>query len=231
MDLEESWSVIQAQRLIVADLLEGLTDLQWETASLCREWRIRDVAAHVAITPQVPGMRSMLADAVRARGSFDRLNHDVAVRHADRPGSRIVAELREHAASRRLPMVTNYRNILFDVLVHGQDIARPLGLTHDMPVEAARAGATRVWTMGWPFWARRTLRGLRLVGTDTTWTVGDGAEVRGPIGELLLLLTGRAAALPGLAGDGVPELAARLATVAASRERARPTVISPRDGP
>jgi hypothetical protein len=52
------------------------------------------------------------------------------------------------------PVVTNYCNILFDVLVHAQDIAIPLGRDYPMPPEAARAGADRVWTMGWPFCAR-----------------------------------------------------------------------------
>ena len=104
-----------------------------------------------------------------------------------------------------LPVVTNYRNILFDILVHGQDIALPLGLRRDMPVEAARAGATRVWTMGWPFWAQRRLRGLRLTATDIAWTVGNGADVHGPIDALLLLLTGRSAALSRLAGHGVAD--------------------------
>jgi hypothetical protein len=31
----------------------------------------------------------------------------------------------------------------------------------------------------------------RLVATDIAWTRGEGEEVRGPIGGLLLLLTGR----------------------------------------
>ena len=34
----------------------------------------------------------------------------------------------QHADSRRLPVVTNYRNIALDILVHAQDIAIPLGL-------------------------------------------------------------------------------------------------------
>jgi hypothetical protein len=58
--------------------------------------------------------------------------------------------------------------------------------------------------MGWPFWARRRLRGVRLLATDTDWVVGAGAELRGPISMLLLLMTGRAAAaLPHLSGAGV----------------------------
>ena len=209
MDREESWRTVEAERRSLADLLDGLTADRWETPSLCAGWRVRDVAAHVARAPQVPGIGSMLADGVRARGSFHRLNHDGAVRHAGRPVERIVAELREFAGSRRLPVVTNYRNILFDVLVHGQDIAIPLGLHRAVPREAARAGAARVWSMGWPFWAKAKLRGFRLSARDVAWSVGDGADVRGPIDALLLLLTGRTVVLPRLTGEGAAILTER----------------------
>jgi uncharacterized protein (TIGR03083 family) len=148
----------------------------------------------------------MVIEGARARGRFHVLNHDIAVRHADRPGADLVAELREHAASRRLPVVTNYRNILFDVLVHAQDVAVPLSRDLPMPVEAARIGAQRVWTMGWPFWARRRLRSFGLVATDTDWSAGDGALVEGPIAALLLLLTGRTALLDRLSGPGAAAL-------------------------
>jgi uncharacterized protein (TIGR03083 family) len=208
MDREESWQLIAEQRLSLADLLEGLSDAEWQTRSLCAGWRIRDVAAHVAMAPQVPSLRTMGTEWIRARGSFHRLNHDLAVRHAARPTADIIAELRHYADSRRLPVVTNYRNILVDVLVHGQDIAIPLGRPREMPREAARAGATRVWTMGWLFWAKRRLRGPRLTATNTDWAAGEGAEVRGPIEALLLLLTGRTpTALPRLTGPAVAQLA------------------------
>jgi uncharacterized protein (TIGR03083 family) len=209
MDSEESWRVIAGQRLALADLLEGLSAQEWERPSLCAGWRVRDVAGHVAMAPQVLGIRTMTVEMLRAGGRFHRLNHDLAVRHAQsRPTERLVAELREHATSRRLPPVTSYRNVLFDILVHGQDIALPLGRVHPMPLAAARAGAGRVWSMGWPFWARRRLRGVRLVATDVEWSAGAGTEVEGPIDALLLLLTGRVtAALPRLTGAGVPALA------------------------
>jgi len=90
-----------------------------------------------------------------------------------------------------------------------QDVALPLGLTTAMPVDAAREGAQRVWRMGWPFWARRRLRGLRLIATDVDWSAGEGVEVRGPVRALLLLLTGRIDAVrPQLSGPGVDRLAA-----------------------
>lgn len=210
MDREWSWRAIEQERLSLADLLETLTEEEWDRPSLCAGWRIRDVAAHVALAPRPPGPWTMLVEGVRARGSFHRLNHDLSVRHANRPGAELVAELREHAASRRLPVLTNHRNVLADILVHGQDIAIPLGRSRPMPPEAARAGATRVWTMGWPFWARRRLDGFRLSATDIEWTAGSGADVRGPIDALLLLLTGRSAALPRLTGAGVAVLTACL---------------------
>ena len=221
MDREQSWQVITEQRLGLARLLEGLSDSEWEQPSLCADWRVRDVAAHVAMAPQAPGLGSMLADGIRARGSFHRLNHDVAVRHAARAPHDIVAELRMHAASRRLPAVTNYRNVLFDVLVHTQDIAIPLGRDYPMPSEAARAGASRVWAMGWPFWARHRLRGVRVLATDTDWFAGAGVELRGPIGMLLLLLTGRTAtALSHLSGPGVHTITERTAVPRVEADKA-----------
>jgi hypothetical protein len=101
------------------------------------------------------------AVVARARGKrFSSVN--LAVAHADRPPADLIAELRDLADSRRKPAITTLDNLLFDTLVHVQDIAVPLGLTATMPLEAAREGAERVWRMSWPFWARRRLRGLRL---------------------------------------------------------------------
>jgi uncharacterized protein (TIGR03083 family) len=209
MDRDKKWAAIAAQRRALADLLASLDEETWERSSLCAEWRVRDVAAHVALTPQSPGTVRILARGLRAGGNFDAVNRDMAVAHADRPPAELVAELRELADSRRKPAITTVDNLLFDVLVHVQDVAVPLGLTTAMPLDAALEGVERVWRMGWPFWARRRLRGLRLTATDVDWSAGTGAEVRGSVQALLLLLTGRTgAALPQLSGPGTERLAA-----------------------
>lgn len=219
MDREQRWQAIEHERLRLADLLATLTDEEWDHPSLCAGWRVRDVAAHVSLAPQPPGLLDMAVWAVRARGSFHRLNRDIAVAHADaRPAAGLAADLRAYAGSRRLPPFTGSRNILFDTLVHAQDIAIPLGRPHPMPIAAAAEGATRVWRMGWPFWAKRRFVGYRLVATDVDWHVGAGArEVSGPIEVLLLLLTGRTAALHRLGGPDAASLAAELG----ERHRAR----------
>ncbi|APB01683.1 hypothetical protein NS506_07663 [Nocardia seriolae] len=108
--------------------------------------------------------------------------------------------IREHAADRRLSKLTNYRNILFDTMVHGQDIAIPLGRTIDIPVAAA---ADRAVQVGWPVWDRHRLDWIRLCATDIDWCHGTGAEIRGPIVALLLAATGRTATLDQLTGDGL----------------------------
>jgi uncharacterized protein (TIGR03083 family) len=207
MNTEQTWQVIEEQRQAIADLLEGLTAEQWESPSLCAGWRIRDVAAHLTTVSQPPSLASLLVDLVRARGSFHTLNTLATKRRALRPTERLVTDLRADAASRKVPVVSNARNVLFDLLVHGQDIAIPLEIDLPMPPDAGAAGASRVWSMGWPFWAKRRLRGLRLTATDVEWSVGSGADIRGPIRGLLLLLTGRTStAAPLLSGEGVAHL-------------------------
>ncbi len=113
--------------------------------------------------------------------------------------------------SRRMaPFLTPVQPLL-DVLVHGQDIAVPLGRTRPMPPDAAAAAARAVWVTSFPFGARRKLAGLRLTADDADLVLGDGAgaPVHGPASALLLLVTGRTtAALEHLEGDGARELAA-----------------------
>jgi uncharacterized protein (TIGR03083 family) len=208
LDEDAVWAAIDEQRLSLADLLDDLSPAEWEHPSLCEGWRVRDVAAHLSLAQM--GVGPAVREAVRAGGSFDRMIRKSAVRRAAAPRDELVAALRAMAGQRRrAPGVTSLEPLL-DVLVHGQDIAVPLGRARTMPVEAAAAAATRVWTVRWPmstvFSARRRFRGLRLVATDTAWSAGEGALVEGPVQALLLLLTGRDAQRDRLGGDGAARL-------------------------
>ena len=209
MDRPQAWQVITRERARLADLLDDLAPAEWERPSLCAGWTVRHVAAHVISSPQATPWALTVA-LVRARGSFDRCIDEQARRWADRPTGQIVADYRRLHGSRRHPAGTTYFEPLLDVLVHSQDIAVPLGREHPMPTLPARAAADRVWRRSFPFRARRRLRGLRLTATDTDWTVGDGPEVEGTMADLLLVLTGRTATLPRLAGPGVEQLHGRV---------------------
>jgi uncharacterized protein (TIGR03083 family) len=205
MDSDELWATVDAQRTSLADLLAGLTPEEWATPSWCDGWRVRDVAAHLALA-QVP-LAVALPAFLRARGSFDRMVHDTAVARAAAPPEELVEAIRAMVGSRRHVAVVSEVEPLLDVLVHGQDIARPLGRERPVPPAAAAAAATRAWRMGWPFWARRRLRGTSLAATDSDWRVGSGPVVCGTTGDLLLLVTGRRQVLPQLSGPGVALLA------------------------
>jgi uncharacterized protein (TIGR03083 family) len=205
---EALWAALERERLSLAELLEQLTPQQWQHQSLCAKWRVKDVAAHVAMTPApAPDMPTLLAALARARGNLWAAGAAIAVEHARRPSAQIIYELRRDAAARTMPRITNPENLLLDALVHGQDIAVPLGIDRPMPTEAALAGFERVWTMGWPFHAQRRVRGVRLVATDAPLDVGTGPVVEGRLADLLLLLTGRTeAALSRLQGEGADRL-------------------------
>jgi uncharacterized protein (TIGR03083 family) len=211
MDRDAVWAAIDRERLDLADLLDDLSEQEWAQQSLCTGWRVRDVAAHLALAQMPVGAAT--AAAVRSRGNFHRMIRDSALRHAAVPTARLADEIRGMVGSRRhAPGITDMEPLL-DVLVHGQDIAVPLGRARPMPPVAAAAAATRVWTYRWPLstvWrAPARLAGLELVATDTDWSAGAGTRVEGPIQALLLLLTGRTgAAMAGLAGPGARQLAA-----------------------
>lgn len=198
------WSTVEAERLSLADTLDSLTPEQWTTQSLCSEWSVQDVAAHLAMTPTAPTLGHIIVGTLRSRGDLWAFGRDIARTYARRPTGEIVAELRRTAASRHLPPLTNPDNALLDIIVHGQDITRPLGIDRTIPTGAGLAAFDRAWSMGWPFRAQRRLRGVRLTATDANLTVGSGEPVEGRLGDLLLLITGRTeAALPHLTGPGI----------------------------
>jgi uncharacterized protein (TIGR03083 family) len=203
---EQYWSGVKWLRLEVADLLATLPETDWDTASLCQGWRVRDVAGHLSIITTVTTW-DMIAAVPHAGLDANRINTHLAVRQGSRHPDEIVAAIRAHADDRCTARVLDARNSLFDIIVHSQDIAIPLGKDLAVPSEHTRRGVQRVWEMGWPFHARRRFSGLTLRATDTDWTVGAGPEVTGTALSLLLLLTGRTtAALHRLEGPGMTAL-------------------------
>ena len=202
-------AAVAAERHRVADLVADLTDEQWTTPSLCAAWTVRDVVAHLTVTTRMTVPR-LLPAAVRARGSFDRMAVDLAAeRAAAYSTTELVAQLRESAGStRRMPGSTPM-DPLMDLVVHGQDVARPLGRRHVSPPDVVAACLAYVAPNRFMRGPQR-LAGVQLVSTDTGWTHSDGAELRGPDIDLLLVAAGRRAGLDGLEGPGAQVLAARL---------------------
>lgn len=211
LDRDAVWHAIDTGRLALADLLDQLSDQEWRRPSLCAGWTVRDVAAH--LTQQQVGFGAALVTMIRGGGNPNRAVREAACRYAAAvPTERLIADIRGMVGSRRHNVGVTYKETLIDLLVHGQDIVIPLGRRHDLPVEAAATAASRLWSMRWPppLPATRATAGFRLIATDIDWAVGEGPEVQGPIGALLLVGAGRLVALPQLSGPGAPALTARL---------------------
>jgi uncharacterized protein (TIGR03083 family) len=210
MNRDDVWRAIDDQRRRLVDVLEDLSDQEWEHPSLCQGWTVRQVAAHVALQNTTwSALPRGVLEAIR-HGGMNGAIHAMACRHAENPTGQIIAEIRDRIGVwRPLPTVT-YRDSAIDYLVHPQDIAIPLGRHLAMPSDAAVVAAGRVWTSTRMFHARKRFAGFRFVATDAVWVAGAGQEVTGPIGALLLLLTGRSAGLAQLSGPGADALRPRL---------------------
>jgi uncharacterized protein (TIGR03083 family) len=203
MERDELWRHIHAERAALAEALSGLEEDDWKVESLCPGWSVKDVASHVISNPQL-GLRVTAGMVARnlGRGYNAMIFRETRRWSATRTPSDVLAEFEMYAGSKRHVPLTTTVEPLLDVLVHSQDILRPLGITHEMPPEAAAVAADRARLhaayMGW-----RTGKKVRLVATDLNWTRGKGPTVEGPMQELLMLCTGRAPDRGLVSGDGL----------------------------
>ncbi|NMO88857.1 maleylpyruvate isomerase family mycothiol-dependent enzyme [Actinomycetospora sp. TBRC 11914] len=195
---------VAAERLGLADELAALTTEQWRTPSLCAGWTVHDVVAHLTLSTR-QSVPWTLWRVARARGDLERAFADMARERASAyPPAELLDQLRAMARVDRRLAVSGELDPLNDLLVHSQDVLVPLGRGRDLPVARALPCLRHTWAA--PFvGAARRFAGLRLRATDADWAEGDGPEVCGPAGALLLAANGRAAGLEGCDGEGLGE--------------------------
>ena len=208
----ELMRMIADERRRAADFIASLSPGQLETPSLCQEWTVRQVAAHL-IAPFATKRRWYLPVLIRSRFSLHRGIAMLAERIAERPAAEIAAVLRENAETPFRPPIVGFFGQLTDLQVHGQDMRRPLRLPREFEPDRLRTslqflvGRSAVGA----FVRRGLTAGLRFEATDMGWGAGSGRTVRGPGEAVMLALAGRGVALAELDGDGVPVLKGRLA--------------------
>jgi uncharacterized protein (TIGR03083 family) len=202
------WSLIHEQRQKVGDMLETLTDTDWETASLCAGWRVRDVAAHCVETHlMTPGR---FVGRFAASGfQFGTFAERGVARHSAQTPAALLGQYRDTAARTTSPPGPKV-TWLSEAVIHGEDMARPTGKAVDVSPTALVTVADFCRGSTPLLHGKQRSAGLRLRATDIDWTAGEGPEVSGPAVSLIMAMTGREAALADLSGEGVEVLRSRV---------------------
>lgn len=202
-------AAVTAERVALADLLDQLEPGEWQTPSLCPGWTMHHVVAHLSLAT-LESKRSLLIGAIKARGNFNRMIRDMAIERAGQfEPAALIGQIRDTATSTRRAPMSSPLDPLVDILVHGQDIARPLGRIHPMNPDHVVPALAYAIDSRWYGGAKRFI-GVKLLATDTPWTWGDGdSVVSGTAGDLLLMATGRAQSMATLDESGAAALSTR----------------------
>ncbi|WP_454296176.1 maleylpyruvate isomerase family mycothiol-dependent enzyme [Salana multivorans] len=216
------WEIVHAERTALAADLAAVPGERWATPSLLPGWDVHDVVAHLvdtALTTRISFVWRML----RARGDFDRDNEvGIRAQRRETPAGTLAALQATAALTRTPPAPLATR--LVEAVVHGEDVRRPLGITHHYPSDAVAAAlAYQLTTAVGMGGGRERVAGLRLVvdgeggpsdasgerDASIRRPIDDDAAaplVTGPALELLLAVSGRPAAIHG---PGAARLLAR----------------------
>lgn len=197
------------ERRDLAELLATLTPEQWDAPTLCDEWRVRDVVAHIYSYEEL-SLARVAARMIRTRFDNDRSNAIGVSQLAILSNADLLAYARDHVQPRGLTALLGGRIALTDGLIHHQDIRRPLGLPRTVPADRLSAALDTARTAP-TLRAAPRIRGLRLSATDLDWATGSGPLVEGPGEALLLAIAGRRSVTGELAGPGVAIFTKRIA--------------------
>jgi uncharacterized protein (TIGR03083 family) len=198
---------IQDERKALAADLEGLSEQQWASTSLCDGWTVQDVAAHMTATAKISPPQ-FFVKMIGSGFSLKRMQtKDIAVERGSSPAetlSRFKAEI----TSTKHPPGPN-QTWLGEAVIHAEDIRRALGIAHEYPIDDVVAVADFYKGSNLIVGAKKRIAGLKLHATDVDWSIGDGPEVSGPILSLVMAMTGRKEVLGDLSGPGVEMLRSR----------------------
>jgi uncharacterized protein (TIGR03083 family) len=201
------WGIVHGERKALAADLKPLDENQWTTPSLCGEWTVRDVLAHMTATAKTTPATffpKMLANGF----SFSRMQaKNVSAERGTSTADTLARFVAVETSVKHPPGPVD--SWLGESIVHAEDIRRPLGLHREYPMDAVVQVADFYKNSNLIIGTKRRIEGLTLRATDTEWSHGTGPEVSGPMLDLLMAMTGRKAADSQLTGEGVATLRAR----------------------
>jgi uncharacterized protein (TIGR03083 family) len=185
----------------LADLLDSISEAQWDTQSLCEGWRVREVIAHLTMAARY-SEEAFMAELRDCDFDFTRLSNHIAGRDASLPPAEFVKNLHSDVMHHWTPPGGGYHGALTHVVIHGLDITVPLGVPRRSADEAMIVVLDGLTKGGGHAHFGVQVDGRSLQATDVDWTYGAGPPLRGAAGDLALVLCGRR--LPYTHLDGEP---------------------------
>jgi uncharacterized protein (TIGR03083 family) len=174
----------------LADVLESLPEQRWDTPSLCEQWRVREVVAHMTMAARYDE-QAFLAELRAVNFDFTTLSNSLARRDARLPTAELVAGLRSEAMQRWTPPEAGWRGALSHAVIHGLDVTVPLGSPRFPRKQALRLVLQDLTTGGVAERFGVELEGRCLVATDLDLPFGQGSVVKGRAADLVLYASGR----------------------------------------
>ena len=133
----DTMQMARAEREVFVALLEGLTPQQWDSPTLCKGWRVRDVVAHVIGYDPLNRMQLLgwMAKGLVTRGGSNAVE---VANYAGESPEELIALMRRYAVPQGITAGFGGRIALTDGMIHQQDIRRPLGLPRTISTEPLR---------------------------------------------------------------------------------------------
>jgi uncharacterized protein (TIGR03083 family) len=201
------WPVVHTERRALAADLQDLGTEDWATPSLCGDWTVRDVLAHMTSAAKLPPA-GFVARLIGSGFSFDKVQEKGVAANLGASPADTLANFESVVTSVKHPPGPT-QTWLGETIVHSEDIRRALGIQHKYPADAVVTVADFYKGSNLLIGSKTRIDGLRLRATDADWSHGTGPEVSGPILSLVMAMTGRKAADDDLTGDGVATLRSR----------------------
>lgn len=193
--------LIATHRRSLADALDSLSADQWRSPSLCAGWTAAHVLAHQTMPFRI-SEPDFMAGLHRCGGDFTKFSDEIAERDSKLSPGELVAVLRDHAETPWSPPGGGLTGALSHDVIHGLDIAWPLGLGYEIPERAMTTVLDALTGPGGQTLFGVPLEGIRVAATDVDWAAGDGAELTGLGRDLVPLLAGRAVPREVFDGEG-----------------------------
>jgi uncharacterized Actinobacterial protein TIGR03083 len=202
------WPLIRTERAALIADLESVPSAQWSTPSLCAGWTVRDVLAHMTTTAKMTPGR-FIGKFAGTGFRFNAMNANGVKEELGATPADTLAGFRAQIDRTTAPPGP-LDAMVGEVVIHSQDIRRPLGIAHVFQPEILTIVGDFVIKGNLLLGGKRRATGLKLTATDVDWTRGEGPGVKGPLSSIIIALTGRTAGLPDLTGDGVAVLTERV---------------------